>query len=270
MADVQIQQGLPFDQYQAIPALNPSLIKVGCKSMKHLRYAMDHPTPSTDAMTVGSMCHTAVFEPQELDNRYLIFDGRRDKRTSAYQEVLAEAEAGGKEVVKRADLEHAADMGLAVATDPLVKPLIESGKAEVSLTTEEDGVLVKGRLDWVMSGAGFCDLKTSRDIEKHAFGAAFYRYGYDVSLGLYQRWLSRLRGQDESCYVLCVENTPPYDVAVVVVPQAVLDQGVDKGLAVIQSYKECFASGVWPGIANGREYPLHVPAWQMIEETEEF
>jgi len=265
---IDCQQGLPFALYLAIEALNPSLIKVACiKSMKHLRHAMDHPRPPTDALTIGSACHTAVFEPDELDNRFLVFDGRRDKRTAAYKEVLEEAEATGKLIIKSADLQMAADMGLAVASDPLVKPIIKAGQAEATLTTEEHGLPCKGRLDWIMEGAGFADLKTARNITAFSFGSDFYKFRYDVSLGLYQRWLMRLRGQVEPCLVLCVEKEQPYDVAVVPVPQAVLDRGAENGLKVIARYKQCLATGVWPGIANGEEYPLHIPGW-VIDEDE--
>lgn len=266
--DPGIHDGLPFAKYRAIQALNPSLIKVGCKSMKHLRYAKDHPRPATDALTIGSACHTAVFEPAELDNRFLVFDGRRDKRIAAYKEVLEEAEATGKLIIRSADLKMAADMGLAVASDPIVAPIIKAGRAEVTLITEEDGLPCKGRLDWVMEGAGFGDLKTCRDVTAFAFGRDFYRYGYDVSFGLYQRWLMRLRGQEEPCNVLCVEKEPPYDVAVVPVPQAVLDQGAEKGLRVIAEYKRCLATKVWPGIAKGEDYWLRVPVWAMDEDDE--
>jgi hypothetical protein len=265
---VDLKQGLSFEEYQAIEALNPSLIKVGCKSMKHLRHAMHHPREPTEALTIGSACHTAVFEPAELDNRLLVFDGRRDKRTAEYQAVLAEAESTGKLLIRSKDLQAAADMGFAVASDPIVQPLIQAGKAEVTLTSEEHGVLVKGRLDWVCSGSGFCDLKTCRDITAYAFGAAFFRYGYDVSLGLYQRWLSEMRCQQEPCSLLCVENELPYDVAVVPVPQAVLDEGVAKGLRVIQRYKKCLENDTWPGIAQDSEYWLHTPQWAMAEADE--
>lgn len=258
--------GLPFEKYKSIPALNPSLIKVGLKSMKHLRYAMDHPRPSTDALTLGSACHTAVFEAHELDSRFLIFDGRKDKRTAAYKEVLAKADNEDRLVISSSDMQVAVEMGLAVASDPIVKPLIAAGQAEVSLTTVEKGLAVKGRLDWVMP-QGFCDLKTCRDIEAHKFGGAFYQYGYDVSLGLYQRWLSSIRGQDEPCYVLCVEKAPPYDVTVVPVPQPVLDQGVSKGIEVLRRYKKSVETGVWPGVANNDHYWLHTPNWAM-DETE--
>ncbi len=265
-----IHEGVLFAEYLTINALNPSLIKVGCKkSMKHLRYAIDNPRPATDALTIGSACHTAVFEPAELDNRFLVFDGRRDKRTEAYKEVILEAEAAGKLVIKSADLKMAIKMGLAVATDPVVAPIIKAGQAEVTLITEEHGLTCKGLLDWVREGAGFDDLKTCRDITAFAFGRDFYKYGYDVSLGLYQRWLMRLRGQPEPCSVICVEKEPPYDVAVVPVPQAVLDRGAEKGLKVIESYKRCLATDVWPGIAHGEEYFLHIPGWEMDDADED-
>jgi len=263
--------GLSWDDYTAIDALNPSLIKRGLKSMKQFKWGRENPQPTKDAFVFGHAVHTVVFEPHELDHRFLVFDGRRDKRTSAYQDALAQAEETGSEIIKTADLEAAVAIGLAVTTHPKVKPIIASGQAEVTVTAEEYGRPCKGRLDWVCSQPGFADLKTARNIQSFAFGKAFFEYGYDVSLGLYQRWLARIRGQDEPCWVLCVEKEPPYDAAVVLVPQEVLDRGRDKGLRIIERVNECEKTGVWPGVDEGDWYPLHVPYYEMgDDEMEEF
>ena len=264
----ELNPDMSWDDYRAVEALNPSLLKVGQKSMKHLKYARDNPQPPKDAFVFGHAVHTVVFEHHELDNRFIVFDGRRDKRMPAYQDVLALAEGTDREIIKSSELKAAVDMGVAVATDPLVKPIIASGKAEVSLFSEEHGVKVKGRLDWVCSQPGFADLKTCRDIRPFAFGSDFYGYGYQISLGLYQRWLSRIRGQEEPCSVIAVEKQAPYDVIVYDIPQAVLDRGAEQGLAIIQRYIECEKSGEWPGVADGRPGEFHVP-YRVMEELDE-
>jgi len=120
----------------------------------------------------------------------------------------------------------------------------------------------------VMSEAGFCDLKTCRNIQAFAFGKSFFEYGYDISLGLYQRWLSRARNQPEPCYVVAVESSEPFDVAVIPVPQAVLDRGVERSLSIIEKYVQCKECGEWPGIANGEEYYLHVPYYELRDDDE--
>ena len=266
----ELDENMTWEEYRAVQALNPSLLKSGAlKSMKQLQWDRDNPQPPKDAYIFGHAVHTAVFENDQLDRRFLIYDGRRDKKMPAYQDVLALAEGTDREILKTSELEAAAAMGLAVAMDPLVKPIIASGKAEVSVFSEEHGLKCKGRLDWVCTGKGFADLKTCRDIRSFAFGRDFFSYGYDISLGLYQRWLSQIRGQDEPCTVLCVEKSPPYDVAVVPVPQAVLDRGADKGLEIIKKYIECEESGIWPGVADGKEYELHVPYREMDEPDQE-
>jgi len=265
----ELNPDMSWDDYRAVEALNPSLLKVGQKSMKHLKYARDNPQPPKDAFVFGHAVHTVVFEHHELDNRFIVFDGRRDKRMPAYQDVLIQAEETGCEILKSAELKAAVEMGLAVATDPLVKPIIAAGKAEVSVFSEEYGQPTKGRLDWVCSSPGFADLKTCRDIRPFAFCSDCFRYSYDISLGLYQRWLSQIRGQEEPCSIIAVEKTPPYDCVVYDIPQAVLDRGAERGLAIIEKYIECEKSGEWPGVADRRPGEFHVPYREMDEPDQE-
>ncbi len=260
---------LQWEIYKAAPRMNPSTLKVGClQSMKHMRYLIDHGRPDKPAFVLGRACHCAVFESAELDNRYVIYDGRRDIRTKVYAELVEQCEADGTEILKTGELDKAVNMGLSVATDPIVQPYIQAGKAEITLFVEEGETQCKGRLDWVCRDVGFVDLKTSKNISAHSFGRDFFAYGYDISLGLYQRWLSRIRNQPEPCTVFAVEKEPPYDVAVITIPQAVLDAGAQKGLRVLDRYRECMDSGVWPGIANGEEFTLQVPGWVMSEEDD--
>ena len=70
--------------------------------------------------------------------------------------------------------------------------------------------------------------------------------------------------------MIVLESRPPHDVAVVPVPDAVLDNGVDKALRIIDKVGHCIESDEWPGIAGGDSMPLVVPWYEMEEETTEF
>jgi hypothetical protein len=112
------------------------------------------------------------------------------------------------------------------------------------------------------------DLKTCKNITAKEFGRDFYRYHYDCKLGLYQRWMQKITKRPWAVKIICLEKQPPWDTAVVPIPDAVLDRGVSKMLKLIPQLRDCIYTGNWPGVANGGEYYLDTPTWEMDEDME--
>ncbi len=256
---------MPWDEYLAYPALNPSTIVHGRKSMLHLKHAWDNRGDDSDAMLFGRAQHCLLFEPREFERRYRPWEGRR--AGNAYEEFCAEAYAEGAEVIKATgeySQESAIEATHGFLAHPLIQRMIAAGKAEQSILCVENGMQCKGRLDWI-SASEHCisDLKTARDITARAFGRAFYTFGYDIKLGLYKRWLDAVTKDTWPVNVICLESKAPYDVAVVPVPDAVLESGVKRGMAIITRVKQCMERNEWPGVAGHELYPLDVPAWEM-------
>ena len=54
------------------------------------------------------------------------------------------------------------------------------------------------------------------------------------------------------------------------VPDAVLDNGVDKALRIIDKVAQCIETDQWPGIAGGDSMPLVVPWYEMEEDLTGF
>ena len=259
---------MPWPEYLDYPALNGSTLTAGRKSLLHLRDAWDHDHPDTEAMQFGRLVHCLLFEPREVGARYRTWEGRR--AGNDYQLFRALAEADGAEVV-RADGQYSLEAALEAAQGFLrsarVKELIAAGQAEQTVLAVECGLQCKGRLDWVSTAEHvLTDLKTTRDIEDEAFGRQFFRLGYDLKLGLYQRWLNAVTGDQWPVEVIVLENQRPYDVAVIPVPQAVLDAGVDKAMKIIEQVQGAIVADQWPGVSDGGLVPLAVPYWAM-EET---
>ena len=133
-------------------------------------------------------------------------------------------------------------------------------------------------MDELTSRGEILDLKTARDISARRFSGDFYRYHYDVKLGLYQRWTRRLFDLSEvPDHLLLVENQAPFDRTLaprvdgvpISIPQPVLDRGADKGLRWLEKIRECMESGEWPGIDVEPDWTLQTPTWEMDEEQEQ-
>lgn len=270
------RQGLAditWPEYQALCALNGSVLVHGRKSVVHLKYAWDNGREDTDAMQFGRMIHCLLFEPREIEKRYRAWG--RTRRGTEYEEFCEEASAAGAEVVKETgqySLEQAIAAAQSFLRSKRVQALIAAGRAEQTVLAIEHGLQCKGRLDWVSSSEHILtDLKTAASIEDRLFGKAFFNFGYDIKLGLYRRWLNKATNDNWPVEVIALENSPPYDLAVIPIPDAVLDRGVEKGLGIIENVVRCIEEDCWPGVAGDDPYPLHVPFYEMEqEETEEF
>jgi len=267
-----INEGLGWDEYKALPAMNPSTIAHGMKSMLHLLSAWNATDTDSASKQWGRAIHTMILEPREFAGRYASWDGRRAGK--AYEEFAADAWEHGKEVLKTEQMASLAEAGAHFVEEcdrpgSDIKPLIEAGKAEVTVFSVEFGIQCRGRLDWISSQQVIVDVKSTKDVHKDKFWRDFFAFHYDLKLGLYQRWLQECTGKPYPVYILAIENHRPYDIALIPIPDAVLDQGARHGLAIIERLPECIKTGYFPGVANGELYELVVPAWCMEDEDEE-
>lgn len=263
---------MTWTEYKAFPALNGSVLVHGRKSMLHLKDAWEHGIEDTDAMQYGRLLHCLLFESKEVDKRYWPWEGRR--AGIKYAEFVLDAVKAGAEVV-RAEGQYSLMAAIEAAQGFLrsnkVQALIKAGQAEQTVLAVECGLQLKGRIDWVSTaGHILVDLKTTAEIEGELFGRSFFRYGYDLKLGLYQRWLNRLTNDRWPVEVIVLESKRPYDCAVVPIPAAVLDEGVDKALQIIERVSHCIEADNWPGISGGEDMALHVPWYEMREEIVEY
>ncbi len=258
--------------YRTATGMNPSTLvaafrRRGAVSMLHLKHAWENPRVDKAAWVFGRAVHTLAFEPYEFQHRYSAWDGAR--RGREYNEAVADAMLTGKQLLTADERDRAMGAAAALAGNTLAHPYTKSGKAEVTLFCGEGRIQCRGRVDWI-NGDPPClvDLKTTRDAAAGSFGNDFLAYHYDVKMGLYQRWLEKLTGSRYPVVLLCVESEPPHDATVVPVPDAVLDKGVEKSLGVLRRLPRCIETDTWPGVANGEEYPLMLPAWYEMEELE--
>lgn len=86
-------------------------------------------------------------------------------------------------------------------------------------------------------------------------------------------WLSstlaarRITGRVPTVVEIVVENDPPHDVVVYVIPDDVLLQGYSEYTDLLQKLYDCEKADKWPGVAQGEQI-LVLPQWVYAEEME--
>ena len=295
-----ITDKIPWDDYCKVKRINPSTLVAGCKSMLSLRNLIrDGFREETNAMRMGSGAHALLLEPQEFCNRFCVMpdfhlseqnlrepknksesdeDRRTDsKATKFYKREVAAfvAEYPDKTIIGQTQYDQCLRAIESIWARPKMRELVESSAKEVTIYGEILGIECKGRLDLLTNQPrGYWtigDLKTTPNVHKKAFGRRFADLRYDFKLAFYRELVRQNVQETRNLEVELItqELTGDFDNALVPVPSIVLDNAWDKVVDVMQAYKRCMETNVWPGVDGGKEYyELQIPNWAMDGDEE--
>jgi hypothetical protein len=229
------------------------------RSPLHYRHRLTTPRPDSPAMALGRLIHTAVLEPERLDDLYVPYDGRRG--TNAYKDFVA---GEAREVISVDDYEKALEVSARVWGHSVARRVLARGRVETPITwvDERTHVRCKARPDHVR-GAALTDLKSSRNIEEREFARTTANLAYHGQLAFYRRGLEARSGRPVGAVrIVAVEAEAPHDVAVYRLNEETLDAG---DILVDHLLDELVASrkrGSWPG-GYRDETELGIPAWAL-------
>lgn len=195
---------------------------------------------SQEALDFGTLFHTAVLEPDDLDG-YVSLDAEKvgvkadgspaqnPTMTAAWKRAVAEAEADGKTVIDHADLRRVMRMQKAILDHDIANDLLfkREGSNEVSAFSDVDGHPCKARFDRQISGA-IVDLKsTSAKPGARSLGYAIRDYGYDLSAAHYMDVAHALDLDVQAFVLVFVGKEPPHYVTVVDLSDQTISRGRD-------------------------------------------
>ena len=269
--------------YRADKRMNVSLLVHGLKSMRHLKWEMDHPGEPTPAMKRGTMAHCYLLQPAEFKRRYVQMPSfemddanctkkgkpSTSKATEYYETKVAEfyAENRGSEIILESDRQWCAGIAGGVIADPTAKLLLDSCDWEVPLFGKIEGVEVKGLVD-LLDANTLGDVKTTVSVHPRMFGASAAKLHYPFKLSWY-RELARQNGYPiDTVYLIAVESKGPFDCGVFEIPTSELDNAFTRVCEVLRSYKLAKKTGEWPGVSGGKVDVLNTPLWAMEESDE--
>lgn len=259
---------MPAEQYHATMALSAGGLKRMRQSPAHFYgLQLDPNRPQdvepTPAMKNGTLVHCALFEPDELERRYVVKPAEVDFRT---KEGRAWRDAQSAEIVDPLQITIARAQAAAVRRLPEVGVLLERGMPEVSAfwIDESTGELCKCRPDWVSpagDGVILVDGKTCQDASPDGFARAVWNYAYHLQAAWYSDGYERATGQRVHGFVFAaVESAWPHAAAAYMLDDQALDRARAENRRLLDLYAECRRTGVWPGYQQSIQ-PLSLPAW---------
>ena len=285
---------LPFEDYKNIEAANASGLKVLLDRSPAHAHGM--PPKATDAMSMGTLIHTATLEPEKLRVEYAVLpdfprttnagkaqrvewlcdllgaaapasdqktEGKRlDEQLSALEQML---QRRGITTISQAQYDQAEAVAQAVKSHPLAAPLLDGAEPEVTLLANDPatGQLVKVRTDALKSADDLIiDLKTAEDASFEAFSRAAGRYQYHLQAALY-RWVYQWVTERTPGFIhIVVETKPPYGVVCYDMDSEAIERGGQRARFALSRWAECARTGHWPGYPT-EFVSLSLPKWSL-------
>lgn len=286
---------VPMEEYLSWPAWSGSVVdQWGQRPPYHVRHRMLQGAGGgeTLATRLGTLTHSAVLEPDTLEELYTVepeldpalypkADGslpapEHVRKTGAFKAKLRELEDQGRTIVRRDHMAEALVMRDCVKAHPAASALIQAeGPVEASIlvTDPDTGLRLKARPDKLaLTPAGWAhvNVKTAADVGDEALSRALYTYGYFTSFAFYERVLNVALGGVEVLNLMLVLATEgPEDDRVCV---RELDLGaMEAGRALVdkrlQDIAACERAGRWPGLPRDvRSITLPHWAWRKVDD----
>ena len=223
---------------------SPSQLKKLFVSVSSLTSYLKKRWTTTSSMTLGTLVHCLILEPQEFTKRYVVLDdreicneigGARPSSTKKYKEWLngfAE-ENKGKELVTMKDMDIANKILEKAKSTGIIQEWFTDGKAEVTVkgvakgyNEEFDGLCI---IDYDTDFVSI-DLKTtSKPLSKFKYDAN--ELGYDI-----QASITNSLNNKEFIFVV-VQTVEPYDIGIYTCSEFFMNRGKDKVNTALHNYK---------------------------------
>jgi exodeoxyribonuclease VIII len=250
------------------------MLKHAARSPAHFKHALDHPAEPSDAMTLGSVVHSLILEPDKFGDRFVVMpdfkaDIRRDdggeyanvRATKQHKTLVADFEAAnqGRTIVDHDVMATARSIADAVYAHALAAEALADTRREVSVIWDDaqSGFRCKSRLDAV-AGDRIVDFKTTRDAA--AFEREIHTYQYHVQLAFYQAAIAATTdGELLPVVIIAAETSPPYGVRVARLDDDALDVGRDQYRSYLLAVADSLRTGVWPNYSDPDLWRL--PRW---------
>jgi hypothetical protein len=257
-----IYGGISNADYHADPALGSTSLKtLATKTPAHYQHDKTHPKFS-DAFTLGTAAHSLILEGSTADIVVVQADNWLTKDAKA---AKAEALAAGKQPLLTKEMAQVVAMRDAVMAHPVARELFTGHLAEQSVFWEEDGLALKCRPDAWKPGI-LVDLKTTRSADPNEFGKTAHEFGYHQSAAHYIDGVKAATGEELPFPFVLVEKTEPYLVSVVELDVEAINIGRQLNDRAKRIYRECMASGNWPGYPTAELISL--PMWAVYKAEE--
>lgn len=261
-----IYRDLPSETYHASPGLSRSRLAALVDGTP-LDFRCAQSVEETPAMRLGTALHLAILEPDRFEALVRPLP-KWDGRTKAGKEARAawEEENAGKIGVATEDYERAKTAAAMVRRKSGPATALREGRAELSLYWHDgQDVLLKSRPDFLDLARGICvDVKsTSRGLSDAQVVRILHDHHAALQAAMASAAVLALTGANitHGMHLLVVSLADPIDMRLVEIGEDWLALGETQLAQALAVYRDCEASGRWPGWSDRGVTTVAMPSW---------
>lgn len=262
--------GFEETYYHSLPYISRTGLVHFSKSPRHYYHWKNNPSEPTPAMILGTAFHSSVLEPHLFKKKYTSAPEALDKRTKSGKAEWEEFKASniGKIVLDADEFARVERMTEEVFSHAKASELLTGGQAEQSLIwdSEEHGIRLKGRVDYLRSGKIVIDLKSCYDASPEAFKRSIANLKYHWTGPFYNSALKALTGSElQNVIFIAVENTEPHGIGVFTLDDMFCQAGEVAFKKYLSEFAECHKKDVWPSYSKEIQV-LEAPRWLGVSD----
>lgn len=258
------------EDYNALPGLRATDLKVFARSAAHYKAYKEQPRTETEALRWGKLVHLRCLQP-DVYRKYKVIAPKFDRRTKDGKLAAAEFEASllPESVIVSEDEDRRLKQIRANFWEYLKhrRQIWDSITAvERAGTATVRGVLCKIKPDM------FCfdetlllqqmwDLKTTQDASETAFVRSIYNYGYHLQAAFYAVVAEEITGFPFDKFTfLAIETEPPYAVREYELSETAMHHAKSIVLQKLEYFACCQAMDLWEAYPAQKIF-VNVPKW---------
>lgn len=253
--------------YHQDEGISSSALKKLLKSAAHYQAYLNEDKETSKEMTLGSLVHTLILEPDKLEEQYFVgeFNVRRGKDYEAALKL-----AGDRTVVTQEEFEKAEQIVEAFRAQAIDHPLLNGkeaklldGEKEHSYYWEDPktAILCKCRPDNLTPDGMVIDIKTTRDAGLDSFQKTVTMFGYHLSAAFYLRGIEAVTGvRPKGFTIIAIETEAPYAFQVFQFGEQALRIGTEEFEKALEVYAEAVSTDLWPAYGT-KVVELELPNW---------
>ena len=263
-------------EYDEIPGLNYSSLKLMEISPAYYKHMADHPDEREDkpAYVTGRAVHCAILEPGVFDDKYVVMPDFGNLRTKAAREERdkwLDNIGYDVEVISKEDYDMAMRCADAIRINDTVSKMIDCADFEKTITWEMSGIKCKGRVDALTDRV--IDLKTTRHARLEDVGRDFANFDYHSQLAWYHDGAVKaglITGKipPAAIVVHASHKSKFVDVAVLDMLEGTLEIGRLQYQRLLNKYIGCLEANWWPGMADRPVFWV-LPDWKQVRELDD-
>jgi hypothetical protein len=259
-----LTQGMSNAEYHAQSAISKSGLDLIARCPAMFKHRRENPIDPTPAMRMGTLVHTAILEPHDLDK--LVVAPKIDRRSAAGKaeweafKIFAE----GKEIVEADELENLHAITKAVHAHPAAGQalrMLKSVEDSIFWTDPDTGVECRCRPDGILTNGLMIDVKTTKDARPDEFAKSIANYRYHVQAAFYSDGYNAMFGGPPKAFMfIAVETVAPYLVACYVASPEMVIRGRADYKRDLSTYARCLETDTWPGLPDS-PVKIDLPKW---------